>query len=549
MGKILDQYGLPAEVEASKPPIEPFGYPVFSGGAGRLLDASINSNKKGPVIPIITEAITRSVSYWDWRIVLSSSRKLYANFDVLKGAIAQKSMHSVGRAFEPEFMGQDKAWGELATEWLRGWYQVCNVRGESFDFKTMLYLISVALDRDGDFGALLTETEDGYPQIQNISAHRIGMRQYSEGIVAEDAVSTVKDDDGTTRDVVGVYAGLRIQHGIIYNNRGRAVAARIIGSFVQDDRDVSLRDFVFRFDPDYVDQGRGLPAASGSLDFIRSSFYSHDWQQRALLIASRIGLIEFNQAGAADPTDLGTINAMPASGSSPAVSGTIATQELMGGEILYMRSNSGDKLQSFVDGKPGDQWDQFNDRIIRIVCAGLNWPYSLIWKPDGMNGTQERSAIEQARGSILDRQDSLVPIARRFVGYAISKAINLGLLPPYTGPDIGGFLNWDFSLPPEFNIDHGREDQQWRANYTLGSVNMADWLRQTGQKGDVKAHYKDRAREAALKQIAIKEIEAEFGVTIDPNEVQMLTPNGNPQPQQDPEEEEDPAPPAKKGNK
>lgn len=506
----------------ASPILDPFGYPIYSSGGGRLIEGARNDPKKGPALPLVTEGIGRSVSYWDWRVVLSSSRKLWANFGVLKGATAAKGMHAIGRAWEPEFQGQDKEWGKLATEFLFSWYQNCDVRGEPFDFKTGLYLDSISTDRDGDFGCLLTQSEAGWPQLQRIGAHRIGMRSGGDQIVGDNVVSLIENKDGELIEAKGVYRGMRIQHGMIFNSRGRAVAARIIGATPADDRDVSMQDFIHRFDPEWYDQARGFSCFSGSLDFIRSSFFSHDWQQRALLIASAIGLIEHNEGGAGDPNDPGYVagNSDPTAGQT-----TFSTQEMEGGLIRYFRAGSGSKLESFVDGKPGDQWSDFNDRIIRIALCEMNWPYSLVWKPEGMNGTQERSAIEQARASISDRQDLVRPFAKRAVGYAISKAIKLGILPPYKGPDIGGQLNWAFSLPPLFNIDHGREDDQWRKNYLLGVETMAGKLRQDGKRADVFEHFLIRAREQAMKQKAIAQAEAEFGVTIDPREVQMFGPN------------------------
>lgn len=513
--------------------LDPFGFPVYSSGGGRLLDGARNDPAKGPVLPLITESIQRSVSYWDWKVVLSSSRKLWANFGVLKGATAAIAKQSVGRSWEPEFLGQDKAWGEQATEFLQSWYQNCDVRGENYDFKTSLYLDSIALDRDGDFGVLLTESESGWPQLQHIGAHRIGMRNGGDRIVDDSVASVIPDASGKLVTIMGFYKGLRIQQGIIYNAAGRAVAVRILGALPADDRDVSTRDFIFRFGPEWMDQGRGFSAFSGSLDFIRSSFFSHDWQQRALLIASAIGLIETNESGAADPNDPGQIARTLA---TPTTAGTMASQELEGGLIRYFKAGNGSKLESFVDGRPGDQWDQFNDRIIRIALAELGWPYSLVWKPEGMNGTQERSAIEMARATVADRQDELRPIAKRVCGYAVSKAINLGILPTYTGPDIGGQLAWGFSIPPQFNIDHGREDQQWRENYKIGFETMAAKLAQEGKRANVFDHFLKRAREAGMKQKAIAQAEAEFGVTIDPREVQMFTPNdqATPDPNADP---------------
>jgi hypothetical protein len=143
--------------------------------------------------------------------------------------------------------------------------------------------------------------------------------------------------------------------------------------------------------------------------------------------------------------------------------------------------------------RPGQDWDQFQDRLARKALLGVGWPYSLCWKPDGQNGTQERAEIEKARTTILDRQELLKPVAQRVVGYAISKAIKEGLLPEYRGQDAGGFLKWDFTLPPKFSIDLGRDSAARREDYKLGFKNLSEVIAEQGQVLD--QHMDARERE------------------------------------------------------
>lgn len=494
-----------------------FGYPVTSRGP-QLLDSTRQSTDR-PSWATATDAIHKSVTYQDFRTQLSAARRLWANYDVLKAATAQKAMHAIGRAWEPEFRGKDIKWGEQATAWLLNeWYPICDARGENYDFKTDLFLGSQCIDRDGNTAELLTETKDGYPQIQLIGIHRIGVRNNAR-IVEK-----------------GPYKGLRIELGVITNKAGRPVAYRILGADESLDQDISARDLIVKFDPEWTEQALGFSAFSGSINFLRDNLQSHAWEHSAQLNASRIVMAEWNETGdlpADDPANLGR----------ESTAASAATWEKAeGGTILKYKAMSGSKVEFPKSERPGDAWDSFQDRTIRMALLGMNWPYSLCWKPDGMNGTQERSEIEKARTSIRDRQDLLEPVAKRRVGYAISKAIKLGLLPEYPGDDIGGQLMWGFSKPAEFSIDHGREDQQNRENIKLGLATVGDYLAKNGRKGTVKDHWRAKAREQAEKQIAIAEIEAEMGVKIDPREVQMFTPNDQSQEQQAAGQSETPPP-------
>jgi hypothetical protein len=168
-------------------------------------------------------------------------------------------------------------------------------------------------------------------------------------------------------------------------------------------------------------------------------------------------------------------------------------ERLEGGTITYFKAGTGSKLEQFVNLRPGADWDQFQDRLARKALLGIGWPYSLCWKPDGQNGTQERAEIEKARTTILDRQELLRPMAQRILGYAVSKAINSGYLPEYPGTDLGGQLKWDFTLPPRFSIDLGRDGAARREDYKLGFKNLADVVAEQGEVLD--QHLDARERE------------------------------------------------------
>lgn len=448
------------------PLVDQFGYPIDA----RLLNAASQTTGR-TYIPVRTEGIKTAVDLTDWRAVLSLSRRLWANNGIVKGATVQKAMHAIGRAWNPVFRGADQDWGKVATEWLRLWYGTCNVRGENHDFKTTLYLSSIAIDRDGDQGLLLTTSEEGdWPMLQTIPAHRIGQRSKSE-----------------TRVEFGPYAGLEISHGVITNRQGRPVAYRVLGEGEEDDRDVSARDLVFSYDPEWADQLRGFPIFSHALNDLRDADQSQYWEQLNQLASSSRTIIEHNESGQADVNDPGMIL-----GGSGADSQT-SIERLEGGTITYFKAGTGSKLEQFVNMRPGADWDSFQDRLARKALLGIGWPYSLCWKPDGQNGTQERAEIEKARTTILDRQELLRPMAQRIVGYAISKAINEGILPGYRGADPAGFLNWDFTLPPRFSIDLGRDGAARREDYKLGFKNLADVVAEQGEV--LEQHMDARERE------------------------------------------------------
>jgi capsid protein len=463
--------------------VDQWGYPIDS----RLINATSQTTGR-PYLPTRTESINRSVNLQDWRTLLSLSRRLWANNGIVKGATAQKAMHSVGRAWNPVFRGADQEWGKVASEWLLLWYGTSNVRGDVFDFKTSLYLQSIAIDRDGDQGVLLTASEDGmWPMLQTIPAHRIGQRSSTE--------TTVEN---------GPYKGLKISHGVITNRVGRAVAYRVLADEEGDDKDVSARDLILAFDPEWADQLRGLPLFSHALNDLRDADQSQYWEQLNQMASSSRTLIETNESGQADVNDPAVILNRGENSVDTSI------ERLEGGTITYFKAGTGSKLEQFVNMRPGADWDQFQDRLARKALLGVGWPYSLCWKPDGQNGTQERAEIEKARTTILDRQELLKPVAQRIIGYAISKAIKSGILPEYKGSDLGGFLKWDFTLPPKFSIDLGRDSAARREDYKLGFKNLSEVIAEQGQVLD--QHMDARERETVDVINRAKRISDQTGI-------------------------------------
>lgn len=464
--------------------VDPYGFPVSS----KLIHSA---ERYGPRPQWITrlEDTKKAIPEYDWRTIVSASRKLWSNFGVIKGATVQKAMHSIGRAWQPVFTGTDKAWGDEATAWLGEWFAVSDVRGPMFDFKTCLYLDSIALDRDGDVFILFTESEGGWPLLQHIPAHNIGQRDTQESVVKK-----------------GPFTGYNICHGVITNDHQRAIGYRILGETEKQDRDELASNLVQLFDPEWHDQLRGLPVFSHAINDIRDCMQSGEWEQHAMLIASTIGLIEHNEAGAMDPNDPGA--ALSDVQANPQA---FSQQVLDGGMIRYFKAGSGAKLESFRPDRPGDMWEKFNDRIIRNALFGAGWPYSLSWKNDGLSGPGERSEIEKARTAIIDRQDLLMPIAKRICGWAVSKATKLGLL-----PKSNEWYKWSFTLPPKFSIDNGRDGQSRREDYKLGHRNLHGILGEQG--ADYALHRAERGSEVAdLIDDAIKiaaEKDVPFGLVL-----------------------------------
>ncbi len=221
--------------------VDQYGNPV-SSASRHFANAADRGDRSRPPEPLFKDDFEKLVPDLDRQSIVSGSRKLFQNFGPVTGAIVQKADNVVGRAWNPKFTGKDREWGALAADWLANqWYGNCDVRGRAWDFKTLLWLDCVAVDRDGDYFIYLTESESGYPLTQRISVNRVGQRGSYNQIVEK-----------------GRYKGMRISHGVILDKLKRAVAYRVLGDTPAEDEDIPADCIIPGMDPLWHDQIRGI---------------------------------------------------------------------------------------------------------------------------------------------------------------------------------------------------------------------------------------------------------------------------------------------------
>ena len=472
------------------------GYPIQT--TRKLIQASNRHDRGLPWTPDFAQDLDRLFTQADFRSTMSQSRLVFSNFGIPRGAIFQKADGVVGRAWDPEFKGQDREFGEAAKEWLQAWYVAGDVKGSLYDFKTNCWLSSAAIDRDGDVFVLLTETESGYPQVQHIPAHRVGVRNDSH-------------KDGTL--IIGPYRGRKITNGVVEDKVGAPIAYCVLGEDIATDRYIASSEMVHIADPSWHNQSRGIPSLSHAILELRKAKTSEEWELMAQMMVSSHALIEYNESGGVDLDD-------------PSVSLTgdvgdadrLAVQTYSGGMVRHFKSNSGSKIESINHSRPGDMWESFQDRVDRKALAGIPWPVELVGKSDGINGTTIRNIQARARSSVESRQDVIRRPMKRIVSWALAKAIKQGLL-----PESDDWHRWDFTMPPKLSIDPRNDSRTQIDEYKVGAQNMTGILQERGKTHA--EHIRERCGEIVERKIIKDEFESKYGVEIDDRELQMLTPN------------------------
>jgi capsid protein len=452
-----------------------------------------NETRHRPYEPVERKDISQLVPSMDRIKLMSHARRIFLNFGPVKNAINQRSMYSVGRAFVPQFKGADMDFGTVATDWLiNTFYAIGDTCGGVHDFKTNLYGMSTAMDVDGEVFVLLTETAGGFPQYQVIPSHRIGNPMGTEGH---------KMRGGIIRDGIIYYpSGAPKEYGFLNEN----------GMLVEW---IPAANVIHLYDPEWQYQKRGLTALTHCINDCRDILQSVEWERLAMMQMSSISLVEYNEKGGPDSDD--PYNALVGNAD---LNGGMTVETLDGGTVRYFKSNSGGKIETLVNNRPGNPFMDFHDRLLKSSFAGLNWPYAFYSGHMAGGGTAQRTEIAMAQRSIEDRQDLLFYAAKRIVSYAIAKAQKRGDLP--ASPD---WWRWDFSTPPKLTIDDGRVMKELESAYKLGFKSASEITAAMGKQ------YKDvitqKAEESAMRQVIAREVGAKYGVEIEQRELLMLTPN------------------------
>jgi hypothetical protein len=476
--------------------VDQWGRPIYygSGGARKHARGAERDTSKRPYEPIDLRNIDEAISTLDHAFLISGSRALFANHGVVKAACVQKGRLSVGDHWRPSYIGGDVAWGAQATNWLRAWMKSPDVRGSVFDWQTLLYLNSVALDRDGDVLVVKIIEPDGKPRLQHIPAHKIGQRE-PEGF----------------QITSGTYEGARMWKGVLVDDANVTLAWNIPGdpSRGVPDEIIDASEGWLIYDPDYHEQIRGLPAGTAALNMMRDSLTSHEWEQMALLILSDLALIESNAHGGPEAAEAAILGDAAGEG---------IRETRMGGTTRVI-SSDGD-IRQITHDRPGDVWDRFADRNIRTWLAAMDWPYSMAWKHEG-NSVVEHAEIQKAQTAVEDRQSALRKFAVEIVEWAIDAAIDAGEL-----PDNDERGAWKFSVPPRVSLNLAKDGREYRAQLLEGHLTETTFQGWSGREVD--DHYRERAREIALQKRIAREVSEETGEEVTLHDMAMRGPNDLP---------------------
>ena len=253
-----------------------------------------------------------------------------------------------------------------------------------------------------------------------------------------------------------------ISDGVIYSPQGLPVAYCVTNAanMVQADSNAPLIVFNSNeshliYQQEYFDKCRGLPSIAPAILQGISLQELDQYEMDKAKINSMVAYQEKTATGEA-PLELQQtfqtlLNDTGENGNALNISpNDHAVKIINGPEIRYVRSEGGE-IKSFQTSGPTNDAQEYMTKLEIQVLSTLNVPAQLVFHPDKIGGRVTSAAAELFRAGIRERQALLDERCSFVCGWALAKAIKLGLIPDNDKENLTKVF--DFTKPPIFSLD------------------------------------------------------------------------------------------------
>lgn len=456
MSQILDHNGRPISRQIA---------PKKRGYIGNYYRGSESNRYRVPLPYNVTDSnvtLNKGVR----RRLLGYARWMYANNGTVMGAINDMARYSVGAGLRPQSLAGDVS--QEYEDYFNEWGKVADVAGV-FNFYQMQRLASIRMDVDGDLGFLMIN--NGFPQLQLIESH------------------TIESNDNT----------LFAHDGVRASKAGRPVAYSLKDG--DKFRIVSANDFMLVYDPDRVQQLRGITALAHAADHVRDQMEILDYEKIGVKMSSAVGLAIKTESGVADDGE-----ALIETGYAAANTGTVPYETFEPGMVKRLRI--GESIESFGSNRPNPTFTGFIEHLTREVSLGLGLPYEFVVDP-AKQGTASRFILEKAQRRFEERQQTIsAKFCNRVWGWVIASGIKRGDLSP---SDAWYKVRWQ--APKKITVDYGRESKAHADAIKLGTRTLLEDAGERGQDWlDLRNQTEAETRDLLTRAKALSD---EFSISID----------------------------------
>jgi len=392
--------------------------------------------------------------------LMSTARRLYANMGEVRSVIKDLATYSTVGGFVPQSRSEDRAWADQAETFFWNAAKIADVTGR-FTFWDHLWLTVVDINVDGDNFYILSESGNGFPQLQAVRAHRV----------------KAEPEDKTVQ-------------GVFLNAAGRPTAYKIaIGD--NKFRRVQAQSVIHNYDAESTDQTRGLTHLAHAAAALMDMQDIKGAETTAVKMSSMIGMLKRTPTGMdTDAFDQGTTTDQD----------PLQLEDFKRGQIPIV--GGGLDFEAFKNDRPSPAWHGLMDHLLKMSCMGMGWPFFLAFQPDKLTGPAVRLEIAKAEKAIKRTQQILMRFANRYWQFAISRGIQIGMLPP-APPD---WWNVDWTPPARLSIDAGRDAAADLNDWKSGLKTAQEHYASRGL--DYEEQLTQRAKECRL----VQDLATEFDV-------------------------------------
>ena len=408
----------------------------------------------------------QGIDTYSRELLVRWSREMAAQLPVVTSAIKLLSQFAVSNAYIPEYIGNNSAWGKVATDWLKDeWMPNCCTRGNSYDWQTCLNLFSQTLDVDGDFLQVFGQDKYGFPMFQIIPTHRIRNMGRDGQITMEGEFKDCINQDGVIYTLQGKAVGFTVDNA---NNLVNTLAKQT-DSIIFNNKDAHLV-----FDVKYFDKHRGIPSIGAAILQAISLQELDQYEMDKAKMQSMVGLVEKTPTGEAPQELQNTLQDLLSQSTTTGNALMItpndhAVRIINGPEIRYVRAEGGD-IKSFQSNGPTSDAQEYMTKLETQVLATLGVPHQLLFSTTKVGGRVTSAVAEMFRKTIADRQKLLDKHAKFTVGWALAKAIDAGLIPDNKEENLTKVF--EFTKPQEFSLDSRYDNDIVITNLDKGIISL-----------------------------------------------------------------------------
>lgn len=389
------------------------------------------------------------------------ARDLAQNYSFVKSVLYKESMYVCGTIKYQANTGNPELDAAVEDYW--GWFEEnCDITGRHV-LGHLIQIAHMSMRRDGDFGLILVDGEQGELKLQAVEADRIG----NPSIIGQEPnyFGGIKVNDVGAVEFYRIYD--RTIHGQYLNPT-----------------EIDPGSFIHYFDPMRADQYRGITAFDTVIPHARDMYELLQMEKQAVKWgASHAGVIMRTDpavpAWAGDPGQATTDNGTSKEKCEP---GTI------------LRLQAGESVQMFqTASRPSPTFNGFIEAIIREMANGLVLPFSFVWDMAALGGVSARIELAMAQRTFERAQKLLThQVLNKIKTAALQRGVALGILP--ADPNL---YKGDWQFPAYITADEGYSSQADIAELQMGlktrhqifSERGQDFEEQTEMLAKEVAHY------------------------------------------------------------